>query len=297
MPTFDTPEWVSASIDLARGEVHVRGVAATTTTVDVQPHSHRPQDVEEAAAVRVAYDAGRLSVRSGPNRQALPWRRGSVVVRLEVPEGAEIGVRTGDGEIVAEGRLGDLTARTADGEVRVAEVASCRVDSGDGEVRVHRVAGDAEVTTGDGDVHVEDVGGHARLGTGDGDVRIGRAAAGAELRTGDGDCIVGLIGGAGVVRTASGDIRVERATGDLDAATSSGDIDVRVAEEGVVRLSTSSGDVRIGVPTGTAAWLDLDTAYGDVVSALDAGTGPQDGERVLRLHVRTGSGDVVVTRA
>lgn len=220
-----------------------------------------PDPAEAVRATEISWSetARRLVVRSPAE---LPLRMVPLVVTVAAPARSRIAVRTGSGDVAVTGRAGWTAVRTGSGDIRLAEV--------DGEV---------EVTTGSGEVDLGPVTGRARI------------------RTGSGRISVAALGGRSEVKTGSGDVRLGAVSADVGVRTGSGEVAVGDAAAGSLDLTTGSGDLRIGVRPGVAAELDLSSGSGRACSDLDvAGVAP---EQVPVLHVRgrTGTGDVLVTRA
>ncbi|KAA1030715.1 DUF4097 domain-containing protein [Pseudonocardia sp. EV170527-09] len=216
-------------------------------------------DAVDAVTVEWSAAARRLVVR-GPDDAAL----GAVplVVTISAPAGSRPAVRTGAASVELTGRASWAAVRTGSGAARLAEVH-----------------GDTDVTTGAGSI------------------ALGRCSGRAHLRAGSGGVEAGSLGGASRIRTGSGDIRVGELTADLEVRSGSGDVVVADAVSGDVRLGTGSGSVRVGVHSGVAAELDLSTGSGRARSELDVRHDTPPTAPAVRLSGRTGSGDVLVTRA
>jgi DUF4097 and DUF4098 domain-containing protein YvlB len=140
------------------------------------------------------------------------------------------------------------------------------------------------------------VGENLRIRSGSGDIEIGEVNGTAAISTGSGDVVVGRTGNAAVVKTGSGDASVLRAASDLTLTTGSGELTVAHAARGSIRGKTGSGDVRIGIPTGTPVWTDISSASGRVSSDLPSLGKPAKGQDYVELRLRTGSGDIEVTQ-
>jgi hypothetical protein len=213
-------------------------------------------------ACEVAWSEGgrRLVVRSARH---LPLRLVPLTVTVRAPAGSRPTLRTGGGDVVVTGRAGDTIVRTGSGDVRLGEVD-----------------GTAEVTTGSGRVDSGPVRGRARA------------------RTGSGDLTLAALGGPAEVRAGSGSVRLGAVHADLLARSGSGDLSVADADAGRMDLTTGSGDLRVGVHAGVTAELDLSSGSGRVRSELDVSdTAPEGTAAPLVVHGRTGSGDVLITRA
>lgn len=216
-------------------------------------------DAVEATTIEWSAAARRLVVR-GPDEPALSAV--PLIVTVSAPAGSRTAVRTGAAGVELTGRASWVAVRTGSGTARVAEVS-----------------GDVDVTTGSGGIDLGSCGGRA------------------QLRTGSGEVEVGSLGGPSRVRTGSGDVRLGELSGDLEVRSGSGDVVLADALSGDVRLNTGSGGVRVGVHSGVAAELDLTTGSGRARSDLDVRHDAPATRPGLRLSGRTGSGDVLVSRA
>ncbi|WP_020673197.1 DUF4097 family beta strand repeat-containing protein [Amycolatopsis nigrescens] len=282
MPIFDTPEPISATIDLGVGDVRISASDRTDTVVEVRPSDQTDEsDVKAAKQVRVEYVNGELLVTGPRPRFFDPSRKTrSVDVTIELPSGSRVHGDAAIGQFHGTGLLGECRFEMSAGHVRLDGTGPLRVDTGAGYVVVDRVAGNAEVSTGSGRVTIGEVDGTGVVKNSNGRTEIG--AATGEVR----------------VRAANGDISVDRASAGVDAKCANGSIFVGEVIRGALVLNTSTGDLEVGVADGIDAWLDLDTGYGRVRNAL-SGTSPQpggDGETVeVRAH--TSFGDITVRRA
>ena len=199
---------------------------------------------------------GRILLRT-PDRLGGRWRSFDVTVRT--PAGADVEVRAASADVNIQVALGSLGARLASGDIRAEDVE-----------------GDAAVESASGDVELGEVGGNLDVSTASGDVKLGRA------------------GGRVVMHTASGEVRLGNVLAALSASTQSGDLEVEHYEGGDLECSSTSGDVRIGLPPGLTLDVDLNTVSGDIRSDFP----PENGEgATARLRVKTISGDIVLLRS
>lgn len=217
-----------------------------------------------AAAVRTAEitwqdRSRRLIVRSATE---LPLRMVPLAVTVSAPASSTVTVRTGAGDVTIDGRAGRATAKT-----------------GSGDVRLGPVDGDAEVTTGSGRINLDSVQGRSRL------------------RTGSGSITVGGLHGAAEINSSSGTVGLGEVSADLTVRTGSGDVRIDDARSGRFELSTGSGELVLRVHPGVIAELDLSSGSGRARSDLPVSSTPPDTEAALTVRGRTGSGDVLVTRA
>lgn len=218
-----------------------------------------PADAVAAAEISWSEPARRLVVRSS---QELPLRMVPLEVTITAPRGSRIAARTGAGDVTVTGVAGWAAVRT-----------------GAGSATLEAVDGDADVTTGSGDVAVGPVSGRTRVRTGSGAIRL------ADLR------------GASDVKAGSGDVELGVVSGDLGVRTGSGDLRIADARSGRYELTTGSGELRVGVHAGVTAELDLSSGSGSARSDLEVGGTAPTGGVAVHVRGRTGSGDVLVTRA
>lgn len=165
-------------------------------------------------------------------------------------------------------------------DVRIQVPAGSRVAarSAMGSVRTSGPLGESQIKTAMGDIHVEQAL-SARLNTGMGDIELGRASFAAELTTGTGELRAGKVSGTTNLKNAMGDIRIAQAV------------------SGSVTARTGYGQIEVGIPHGTAAWLDVSTGWGEVRNGLDRSGPPEPGEESVEVHAHSGYGDITITRA
>jgi hypothetical protein len=216
-------------------------------------------DAVRAAEIIWSEPGRRLVVRSSSE---LPLRLVPLVVTVTAPAGSRLAARTGAGDVSVTGRAGWAAVRTHSGDVDVAAVD-----------------GDADVTTGSGDLVLGEVAGRARLRTGSGSVRLASVGGATEIKAGSGDVALGSVSGDLGVRTGSGELRIDD------------------AKAGRFDLTTGSGEIRVAVHPGVRAELDLTSGSGRARSELSVESAPPSDAVALQVRGRTGSGDVLVTRA
>jgi DUF4097 and DUF4098 domain-containing protein YvlB len=280
MPTFDTPGPIQAHLHFGFviANVRVTAEARTDTEIEVRPvDPGRKADQRVAEQTKIEFADGVLTARA-PRLGSLVSRTGAVDVHLRLPEASGLAGETGMGEVVTEGRLGEVTFKSGYGDLRVdrAETVHLRCSSGDvtlGE------AGRAEVVAGNGRVDIGRVDGPVRVDNGNGTSRIGEATG--EVR----------------VRSANGAVAVERAYGDVTARNANGRIEIGEVVRGTVTLETAAGSLDVGVRAGSAAWLDLSTVAGQVRNELTAGDAPAGDDERVSIKARTHVGNILVRRA
>lgn len=282
MAEFETPQPISAVVDVLVGDVRIAAGDRTNTVVEVRPTDRtRRLDVTAAEQTRVEYADGRLLVKTTRRwRSYSPFSDGgSVNVQVELPTGSDV---TGQAAVAAfhcTGALGDLRLKTSIGDIHVDRAASVQLKASAGNIEVGHALGTAELSTSTGAVRVGDVDGTAVIKNSNGDTRLGAIAG--DLR----------------VNAANGDIAIEHAGASLAAKTANGEIHVDAVGRGPVVAETGLGEVEIGIPDGTAAWLDLNTHFGQLRNTLDTSGPPGPGDDSVEVRARTGYGDITIRRA
>jgi DUF4097 and DUF4098 domain-containing protein YvlB len=199
---------------------------------------------------------GRIVLRTS-DRSVSRWDSFDVTVRA--PAGADLEVRTASADVDVRVALHSLAASLASGDIRVGEIED-----------------EATVESASGDVELGEVGGDLAVSTASGDVALRRADGRVEMHT------------------ASGGVRLGSALAALSVSTQSGDFEVEHYGGGDLECSSTSGDVRIGLPPGRTLDVDLNTVSGDIRSDFSPEVG--DGS-TARLRVKTISGDIVLARS
>ena len=183
-------------------------------------------------------------------------RRYAITVR--VPVHSQLRARTGSADITANGIL-----------------RAAWLQTGSGDIRVDRVAEAFQVETGSGDIEADTLDGHSSIKSGSGDIRVGTAH---DLQT----------------KTGSGGVEINEVEGDVDHSTGAGDFAVRMVSAGRISVKGASADVRIGVPSGTPVWTDINTVTGRCTSTVESTGAPAEGEPYVEIRTTTVSGDVTL---
>jgi DUF4097 and DUF4098 domain-containing protein YvlB len=283
MPTFDTPESISVTVELGVGHVRMVASERTETTVDVRPtDASKKSDIAAAGQTRVEYANGRLLIKAPKGWKQYGFRDhgDSVDVQIDLPTGSQVRAESGAGTFRCTGRLGECHFRTGVGEIQVDE-ASGPVDlkAGAGDITLGRATGHADVTTGTGALHIGSIGGTAVVKNSNGDTWIGKVTG--DLR----------------VNAANGRILVDEAQASVAAKTANGDIRIGEVARGAIHAETACGKIELGVRDGVAAWLDLNTRFGNVQSGLNEAERPEAGEDTVEVRARTSFGDITVRHA
>ena len=280
MPTFETSEPISATIDIAMGDVRIVAGDRGATVVDVRPtDASDDEDVKAAGLTRVEYANEQLLVKA-PKLHSWLSRRGggSIEVTVELPAGSHVHGSAGLADFRCEGPLGECRIKSGLGRIEVDRADALHLKSGAGDITVDRVTGAAEITAGSGDVRVRAV------------------DAGATIKTSNGDTWVGVGGGELRLNAANGSIAVDQANADIGAKSAHGAVRVGEVVRGSVVLETQIGELEVGIREGTAAWLDVSSRFGRVRNSLTASDEPDPSGETVEVRARTSVGDVVIRR-
>jgi hypothetical protein len=281
MTSFQTPDPITATVDVVMGDVRITAGERAETVVDVQPSdASNRDDVKAAELTRVEYAHGQLVVKAPKLRAWLPRSDGgSIAVQVELPAGSHVRGTGQFADFHCDGRLGECRIKTGMGRVELGEVGTLSVKSGLGDIGVDRVSGNAEVASGSGDV------------------RLRELDASAVVKASNGDTWVGTVAGDLRANAANGSIAVGVAHASVVAKASNGAISLGEATRGSVVLETRLGDVEVGVREGTAAWLDVSASAGRVDNGLDAASAPEASDETVEVRARTSAGNITIRRA
>ncbi|MCW2651779.1 MAG: hypothetical protein JWR32_2755 [Mycobacterium sp.] len=241
MPTFATPDPITACIEASAGSIRITASDRSDTVVDVRPRDEsRPADVRSAEGARVEYANGKLAV-SPAKFGFLGYRMGAVEIVIELPSRSRVQVAVASADAQADGEFADF-----------------RFDSASGRLDVQSISGTAKIATASGDAAIADVNGNMKFQAASGSLSLDRMRGHVKSQTASGSVSVGAAVRGGVVaHTSSGDVEVgipEGTAAELDIMTGSGSVTNRLQpsagpEQGddtvVVEVLSGSGDVDI----------------------------------------------------
>jgi DUF4097 and DUF4098 domain-containing protein YvlB len=222
-----------------------------------------------AHSVRIDIDAGDSEswtvtqngdqIRVEPPR-ARVWSR-SARVYLEVPTGADLDVRSATADASLLGTFGTIRLKGATGDLAATgNIARLDANTASGDVRIDQTSGDVT------------------------------------CKTASGDAEFGIVGGRITVTTASGDVRVTAADDDVDIGTASGDVRVDRYDGADINVRTTSGRIAVGLPAGIRVEPDLSTLSGRTRLPAPSNASGSADRRVVRVRLRSISGDIDITR-
>jgi len=246
-------------------------LAAEGTLIAERSLASRP-----GASLTVDTDHGGLEVR-GENRDTIELR---VTVDGVDPEEAkkhlDLTVEEGASGVVIRARFkkNDSWVSSLFGggsaqvhyEVRVPRATNLAVNNGSGGIRIDAVDGTVALDNGSGGVEVTDINGSLSIDNGSGGVEVSRLRGSLVVDNGSGGIEASEIRGDVRIDNGSGGVRLDGIEGNLAVDPGSGGVQARMVggNAGIV-ATTSSGGVRIAVPAGWGADLDLSSSSGRIV--------------------------------
>lgn len=181
-------------------------------------------------------------------------------------------------------------------EIVVPTDTPVRLSSGSADVTVTGRCGAADIARGSGGLTLETVAGNLGVRAGSGANEIGAVRGSVTLRGGSGPTRIRDVGAELQATSGSGNLHVDVVHGAVRARTGSGRVTVGAAY-GDVDLAAGSGTIAVGIPAGVSARLDILTGSGRVDTEQPVEAGPRAETKATAVRVRTGSGNVRVTRA
>jgi DUF4097 and DUF4098 domain-containing protein YvlB len=190
----------------------------------------------------------------------------------------------------------EVTTTMASGSQTIRDVRGpVKAQSASGSIRVERVDREAQLSTSSGSVDATDVGDDVRGNSVSGNVSVANIKGDVNVRTQSGVVKVAKPGGRVEAETASGALHVQGAANDVKARSASGTIEVQgnPASNSYWELHTSSGEVRLGVPSSANFQFSADAASGNIRADVPIVIEEQ-GKHSLRAHVGGGGARVEV---
>jgi hypothetical protein len=277
--TYSTPGPLRLNLEIPSGEIEIETGNTNETHVELEA-------VANNDAIRDLVENSRIEL--------IPRGDGhEVVVEAKSRHGIFISINRGPGI-----RLGGPDVRLRITCPHGADV-DARTKSAD--LRARGEYGSVEFKTASGDLEVEKATDTARIKTASGDVHIGEAGSSLEVQSVSGDLHAGSVGGDIRAQLVSGDVHVRDARGSISTNTVSGDQRFEAVQHGRIELKAISGDVLVGVRSGSRVYVDANTVSGSTSSVLELSDSPAPAPApdapLVELFVKTVSGDVRIERA
>jgi DUF4097 and DUF4098 domain-containing protein YvlB len=283
--TFETPGGVRLSVEIHSGLVVVTTGAVDRTVVSIEAAAPGAEELVRRAIVECQPSGDRpLVVVKLPRVYGVRLlRRNAVIVRVEVPEGADVVVATASADLEINGPVGEVDFKTASGDASIEDVAAdVTAKTASGSMTIGRVGGDIRASTVSGDLRCSSVRGTASFSATSGNLEVGAAGSRVEVKATSGDVRLGELAQGALVTNVSGNVRV------------------LALGEGALKVRSVSGDVAVGVAKGVDLHVDVETASGSVHSDIPLDNMPSPGARPetrVDLSVRSVSGNIEIGRA
>jgi hypothetical protein len=279
---YVTPKPIHIALDLLTVvTLKVTATDTTTTTVSVKAADPtKKDDVRALGEVNVDYADGVLGLRIARTLRYYTWFSGSprLVVDITVPTGSSVDGKIGAGGATTEGRLGDVSLRTGAGELRVEQAGKATLHSGAGAIQAGRVTGPLRVTNGAGSI------------------RVGTLEGEGFVKNTTGNSVFGEVGGPLTVKAVTGDVVIEQLIGAAEIKCAHGEVRIDRVGTGDVTIDGGYGSIEIGVPEGTAAWLDIASRHGEVRNQLEAASSPGETDRRVAVTAHADYSSITIRR-
>jgi hypothetical protein len=233
---------VIISLSVLSGSITVHG--ADRRDVRVQTNDTKRIELRRKDGTSGNSPATRLQVlfyNSEENGGQADECGGSTDVKMDVPRGATV------------------ILKTQEGDIDVSDVAEARAETSNGDVSLRRVTRSVEAKSNSGDVVLRDAGGHVRLNSISGSVEavnVNAIDAGDFLQA----------------KTVSGDVTLESiGPARVEARTISGELNLKgaLAPGGHYDFNTTTGDVTLTLPDSSSFKLDAQVfTTGEIVTSF-----------------------------
>ncbi len=280
--TFETPAPVRLYVENEVGLVAITAARTGTTVVSLEAETPGAQELVDKAVVECRASGSRhiVAVKVRRLRGMRFIRRNAVAVRIEVPEGSDVKVLTGSAAVEITGPINTADLASASGDITADDVIDEVVaKTASGDVTLGAVGGDLRVHSASGDLHCSSVAGSAVFATASGDLEVGAAGDRVE------------------VKATSGNVRLGEVSHGARIVNVSGDVRILALGEGTLHVRSVSGDVSVGVVSGVALHVDVETLSGTVRSEFSLDDAPSRGSAgttLVDLSVRSVSGNVEI---
>ena len=271
--TFGFNKGASVDLGLISGEIIVTGWN--------RAEAHVVARIEQGELL-TTLTSNRISIETGSRRRYAGERHhdmGEARYEVSVPIGTRVHASAVSGDIRVRATAGELQVSTVSGSIEATDATDrITITSVSGDVHASKLRGRASISTTSGGVELDDVAGDLSVQSVSGDVRTRR------------------------VRSAH--VRAETVSGEV---TYSGSVDAN----GSYEFSTHSGGVRLEIPSGAGANLELQTFSGSISSSFPITLQPDDVQRSrrgrqlqftignggARISAHAFSGDITIERS
>jgi hypothetical protein len=275
MPTFTTPDPITATVEVAGAEVRITASDRPDTVIDVRPLDADKKSIKVAERTEVEFDGGRLSVMT----KTAGDKDGSVAITIELPAGSSLAAYLAYSTVETDGALGATELHLASGQVRLGEIDSLKARIASGDVEIGTIGGRADIDGASFSLRIAEVAGPVGFANAGGNTWIGHAA---------GDLTLG---------GANSTFDIDRADGDVTVETAGGAIRIGRMTNGRARLTNASGNIEVGITEGAAAAIDVNSERGAVHNFVSSPDEPSAADPKVSIFARTRHGDITLQRS
>jgi len=279
---YETPEPIQVVLDmLVVVSLTVTAADTNTTTLSIKAADPtKKDDVRALGEVNVDFADGVLGIRIARTLRYYTWFSGSprLIVDLTVPTGSSLDAKVGAGNVSTQGLLGFCMARTGAGELRIEQAGRTTLHSGAGSIQAGRITGPLRVTNGAGSIRIGTLESEGNVKNTTGNTTFGEAEGPLTVKSTTGDVVIEQLNGSAEIKCAHGEVRIDR------------------VGTGEVKIDGGYGSIEVGVPEGTAAWLDVASRHGQVRNELEAASAPVETDRTVAITAHADYASISIRR-
>jgi DUF4097 and DUF4098 domain-containing protein YvlB len=268
------------------------------------PRTDQTVDVVKGTRLVLSNNAGEVAVRS--------WDRDQVRIQASHSERDRVDVQTADSTLRVRGRALRGSSSLIDYQITVPRWMPVNLSGTYLEATIEGTAAEVTVETVHGNVRVVGGSGAVSAKSIEGVITVDKAAGRVTATTVNEGIRISNVTGDVIADTTNGDISIENAqTSSLEVSTVNGDITFNgtMRDTGAYRLTTHSGDIRLGLGGAPNATVFVRTFQGDFAADFpiqlpdgqDARSGSKRfnftlGSGSARVEVQSFSGDIILAR-
>ncbi len=269
--TFATNGLTTVRVETSGGSITIEGNHAGEAKVEVyvQPNNWNGSknlsqaELDERLAdyiITVEAQGNTLVATAKRKRDKMNWKNGvSIAFRVYVPRRMATDLRTSGGSISLSHLAGDQKFETNGGSLNMTDLdGNTQGRTSGGSINLNNCRPMVDLETSGGSIEAMASSGKIRLETSGGSIRLRDLNGDVRATTSGGSVEGNDIKGELFTSTSGGSIRLRGMAGSLEASTSSGSVEAEMMSVGkYVRLSASSGSVRVRMPLEKELDLDL----------------------------------------
>ncbi len=232
-----------------RGAKFARGVSDDDAREHAEKIDVTVERVEDGDTLRIA----------AVIPEALRRRSPGVDFEIVLPPEIDLGARTSNGRVTAEGTRGSVTIESSNGAVNVASIdGSVNARSSNGKIEVKAVTGDLDLRTSNGAIRI-DGGGREKV----------------KAVTSNGKIVAHGVKGNAHLRSSNGPIEL---------------VAVALPETPEIDIATSNGKISVDLPATVRAVLEMETSNGSLSTDFHGTSAELIESDKRRLHARLNGG-------